>query len=66
MDTELACLQIKKPASQWKRKLFNGLGQIIIQSTGEPGEIILKAFSNDLRGEIKIPCRQTVTQSEVQ
>jgi beta-galactosidase len=58
---ELVTIQIRKQADQWKRKLFNGLAQVIIQSTGEPGEIVLKAASNDLKGEVKIPSRQTPT-----
>jgi beta-galactosidase len=32
----------------WKRSLFSGLAQIIIQSTGEPGEITLSASSSGL------------------
>jgi beta-galactosidase len=52
-----ASVQVVKPASQWKRKLFSGLAQVIIQSTGEPGEIILKAVSANLAGEIRIPAK---------
>jgi beta-galactosidase len=52
-----ASLQIVKPAAFWKRKLFNGLAQVIVQSTGEPGEIILKATSGKLISEIKISAR---------
>jgi beta-galactosidase len=47
-------IQIVKPAEQWKRKLFNGLAQVIVQSTGAPGEIVLKATSGKLSGELKI------------
>jgi len=43
------------PADSWKRKLFNGLAQVIVQSTGGPGEIIFTAKSGDLTlGELKI------------
>jgi beta-galactosidase len=31
------------PAPIWRRSLFNGLGQVIVQSTGQPGEITLNA-----------------------
>jgi beta-galactosidase len=31
------------PAAPWKRTTFNGLAQVIVQSTGEPGEIVLSA-----------------------
>jgi beta-galactosidase len=39
----------------WKRSLFNGLAQVIVQSTGEPGEITLIASSPGLtEGVLKI------------
>ncbi|MEO7047320.1 MAG: hypothetical protein ABI091_18605, partial [Ferruginibacter sp.] len=41
--------QIVTPAAQWKRKLFNGLAQVIIQSTGEPGTIIIRADGGKLK-----------------
>jgi beta-galactosidase len=40
----------------WKRSLFNGLAQAIVQSTGESGEITLTARSaNTSDGVLKIP-----------
>ena len=42
-------IQIYRAADQWKRKLFNGLAQVIIQSTGKPGEITLSATSPGLK-----------------
>jgi len=33
----------------WRRSLFNGLGQVIVQSTGKPGEIVLTAKSDGLK-----------------
>lgn len=48
-------IQIITPAPQWKRKLFNGLAQVIIQATAEDGEIIITATSDNLKtGTIKI------------
>ena len=48
-------IQIITPAPQWKRTLFSGLAQVIVQSTGETGEITLTATSNGLKkAEIKI------------
>ncbi len=43
-----ATLRIDSPAPQWKRSTFNGLAQIILQSTGEPGAITLEATSEKL------------------
>jgi beta-galactosidase len=41
-------VRIFTPAAVWQRKAFNGLAQVIVQSTGEPGQIILEAYSDDL------------------
>ncbi len=41
-------IQIMTPAPEWHRKLFNGLAQVLVQSTGESGEIVLKASSANL------------------
>jgi len=48
-------IQIFRKAGQWKRKLFSGLAQVIIQSTGQPGEIVLTATATGLKtGTLKI------------
>jgi len=31
------------PAAGWKRNLFNGLAEVLVQSTGQPGELTLTA-----------------------
>jgi beta-galactosidase len=41
-------IQIITPAEPWKRKVFNGLAQVIVQSAGKPGEVTLKAGSSGL------------------
>lgn len=41
--------QIITPAAQWKRKLFNGLAQVIVQATGDEGDITLTATSENLK-----------------
>ena len=40
--------QFIAPSSTWRRSLFNGLAQVIVQTTGEPGEIKLTAKSDGL------------------
>ena len=48
-------IQVIYPARQWKRKVFNGLAQVIVQSDKEKRKIILKATSHGLESaEIKI------------
>ncbi|HWB93218.1 MAG TPA: sialate O-acetylesterase, partial [Puia sp.] len=41
-------LQLIVPAAQWKRRLFNGLAQVIVEATGQPGIISLTATSTGL------------------
>ncbi len=52
-------VQLVYSAAPWKRKLFNGLAQVIVQSTGEPGEITLTAMSSGVKkGELKINTKE--------
>jgi beta-galactosidase len=45
-----ATLRIAKPASPWKRKVFNGYAQVIVQSTGATGNSIVHATASGLKG----------------
>lgn len=45
INQELGSIQIITPAEKYKRQLFNGLAQVIVQTTGEKGEIKLTANS---------------------
>jgi len=44
-----AAVQVVTPAPQWKRSVFNGLAQVIVQSTRQAGEIKLTATSPGLQ-----------------
>jgi beta-galactosidase len=52
LNTDPGIIQIITPSEPWKRKLFNGLAQIIVQSEKKPGEIILGAKSNGLESTV--------------
>lgn len=41
-------IQLVIPGESWKRKLFSGLAQVIVQTTGAPGTIKLKATTKGL------------------
>ncbi len=43
--------QIVTPAGVWKRKLFNGLAQVIIQSSGKAGKITLTANGDGFKAQ---------------
>jgi len=45
-------IQIVTPPEKWKRKLFSGLAQVIIQSTDAEGEIQLTAESPGLKSAV--------------
>ncbi len=49
LNADTGIVQVIIPAGQWKRKLFNGLAQIIVQSQKEAGELILTAESPGLK-----------------
>lgn len=49
VNTDPGTIQILSPAAPWKRKLFSGLAQVIVQTSGESGEIHLKASSPALK-----------------
>lgn len=54
-NTDPGLVQLVYPPEQWKRKVFNGLAQIIVQSERKPGEIWLIATSPGLKpGSTKI------------
>jgi beta-galactosidase len=49
INQELGSIQIITPAEKYKRQLFNGLAQVIVQTTGEKGEIKLTANSKGMQ-----------------
>lgn len=54
-NTDPGLVQTIVSSAQWRRSVFNGLAQVIVQSTKQPGEIILKASAEGLRQtEIRI------------
>ena len=41
-------IKLYTPAGKWQRKLFNGYAQVLVQSTGQQGRIILRASAAGL------------------
>lgn len=49
VDREVpAVIKVRTPAEPWKRRLFNGLAQVIVQSTAESGELAVVATAPGL------------------
>jgi beta-galactosidase len=54
------------PPAPWKRSLFNGLAQVIVQSTGQPGEITLTAKSQGVAdGLMKLQEQPAASRAEL-
>lgn len=49
MNTDPGIIQVITPAESWKRKLFNGYAQIIIQKDENAKEVVLSASGKGLR-----------------
>jgi beta-galactosidase len=49
VNTDPGLIQLVYPAASYKRKLFSGYAQVIVQSTGQPGTIVLRATSPGLK-----------------
>lgn len=49
VNTDPGLIQIVTAAKPWKRKLFNGLAQVIVQTTKDTGEVTLSATSPGLQ-----------------
>jgi beta-galactosidase len=65
-NTDPGLVQVIYPSEQWKRKVFSGLAQVIVQSTQEAGEIILTASSSGLESAaIKIKTEKTELRPQV-
>jgi beta-galactosidase len=51
-NTDPGLVQLISPSPQWKRNLFNGLAQVIVQSTKQSGKLIIKATADGLKSAI--------------
>ena len=52
VNTNPGTIQLISPTATWKRTLFSGLAQVILQSTGDAGQITLTATSKGLKKAI--------------
>ena len=60
LNTLPGTIQVRTPAPAWQRRTFNGLAQVLVQATGQPGEIILSAQGPGLKSsELKLKALPT-------
>lgn len=48
-NTDPGLVQTIDPSPRWERRLFNGLAQVIVQTTKQPGKLILSASAGGVR-----------------
>jgi len=54
------------PPGQWKRSLFNGFAQVIVQTGTEPGDLVLRAAAKGLQSaEVRITARKAALTPSV-
>jgi beta-galactosidase len=59
-------VRVVTPPEPWKRSLFNGLAQVIVQSSGQPGEIVLTAKAPGLTPTVlKLPAQPAALRPAV-
>jgi beta-galactosidase len=66
LNTDPGIIQVFTPSQPWKRRVFNGLAQVIVQSGQQVGEITLTATARGLsRGVLKIQSQRTALRAAV-
>lgn len=66
LNTDPGVIQVRIPSETWKRRAFNGLAQVIVQSERLAGEITLTASADGLsEGVVKIRTRYTAPRPAV-
>jgi beta-galactosidase len=61
-----AMIKLIVPPGDWKRSAFNGLAQVIVQSTGQPGQITLRASSPGLSpGSVQLEMQTATSRPSV-
>lgn len=66
LNTDPGIVQVVQPSPAWKRKVFNGLAQVIVQALKEQGEIILSASSVGLaKTDVRILTRACALRPSV-
>jgi beta-galactosidase len=66
LNADPGVVKVFIPAQEWKRKVFNGLAQIIVQSRQQPGEMTMTAESPGLKASaVKIQMQPTTLRPVV-
>ena len=66
-NTDPGVIQVILPAEQYRRSLFSGYAQVIVQTTKEPGDIVLVAKSEGMKdARLLIKAQETALRPAVE
>jgi beta-galactosidase len=66
INSDPGVIKVVNPPAPWKRKVFNGLAEVIVQTKKQAGEIILSAESKGLlTGKIKLNSQPAVLRKSI-
>jgi beta-galactosidase len=66
LNTDPGIVQTTSPADQWRRKVFNGLAQVIVQGTKTPGVIVVQVSGKGLEPAIvRIQSQQSTVRPSI-
>ena len=66
LNTDPGIIQTMKPADRWRRKVFNGLAQVIVQATKTPGVIDVQVSGEGLKpASVRIRSQQSTVRPSI-
>ena len=67
INTNPGAVSLRTPAPAWHRRAFNGLAQVLVQTTGAPGSLVLTATAPGLRpARLALPVRAAAPRPAVE
>ena len=66
LNTDPGIVQTMNPADEWRRKVFNGFAQVIVQATKTPGVIVLQVSGDGLKpASVRIQSQQSIIRPSI-
>ena len=66
LNTDPGIVQTTRPADQWRRTVFNGLAQVIVQATKTSGVIVVQATGEGLKpASVRIQSQQSLVRPSI-
>ena len=66
LNTDPGIVQTTRPADQWRRTVFNGLAQVIVQAVKTSGVIVVQATGEGLKpASVRIQSQQSLVRPSI-